>query len=257
MSRVICADMIRMYRGKWFWLCLGGMLCMACALVGMQYGAMDYEVPLSRVIYLPMSFYGVALAALVSIFVGTDFSDGFIRNKLIAGRSRGSIFFAGLFTIWTACVAIYLVVTIFTFGVGYGLFERDITAADFMQYTVMGILMCLAYGSIFSTITMLCGKRTTAVVLCMGLAFLMLFLCLHTNQIMVQPQYKDGALNPHYAEGVKKQVYALLHDLNPSGQAAQLSTMKIFSTVRWVICDLAWIVAAGLGAVVFRRLNIR
>lgn len=257
MSRLLRADAFRMYRGKWFWLCLGGMLLMSVAFIVMQYTAMDYSVPLSRVIFLPLSFYGVAVAALVSMYVGEDFSDGFIRNKLIAGRSRSSIFLSNLAISWTACVTIYLMITLFTFFVGRGFFEIDVAWTEFGRYLLWGMFMCLAYGSIFGTVTMLTGNKAVSVMLCMGLAFFMLFLCLHTNQIMVQPEYKDGVLNPHYVSGVKKIVYGILHDINPSGQAAQLSTMEIFHPVRWIVCDIGWMLAAGVGTVLFQRADIR
>ena len=258
MARLLYADASRMFRSKWFWLCFGMMLAMAVGLSVMQYTAMDYTVPLSRVIFLPMSFYGVTAAALVSLFVGEDFSDGFIRNKLIAGRTRIRIYLSNLMISGAACVVIYLLTVLFTTATGWPFFEHDVTADWFVRYLAMGIGMCLAYGSIYCTVTMLCGSRTTATVLCMGLSFLMLFASLHTNQIMVQPAYKDGLPNPHYVDGVTKKIYAVLHDLNPTGQAAQLSTMEIFNPARWLLCDMLWMAAAvGLGGTVFRRKNIR
>ena len=92
MRKLLSADAFRIFRSKWFWLCLVGMLALAGAFITMQYTAMDYTVPLSRVIFLPMSFYGMAVAALVALFVGEDFHDGFIRNKIIAGHTRSAIF---------------------------------------------------------------------------------------------------------------------------------------------------------------------
>lgn len=257
MRKLLSADLFRIFHSKWFWLCLGGMLAMSVGFIIMQYTAMDYSVPLSRVIFLPMSFYGVTMAALVSLFVGEDFSDGFIRNKIIAGRSRFSVFASNLVVSYLACITIYLIITLFTTAVGSFLFEIDIAPVGFFQYLMMGIGMCLAYGSIYCTITMLCGNRTTATVLCMGAAFFLLFASLHTNQILVQPEYKNGALNPAYVDGFAKTVYAVFHDLNPTGQAAQLSTMDIFHPVRWIICDLGWILAAGAGCILFNRKNIQ
>lgn len=121
---------------------------------------------------------------------------------------------------------------------------------------MLGMGMCLAYGSIYCTITMLCGNKTTAAVLCMGVAFFLLFASLHTNQIMVQPEYKNGAINPSYVDGFAKTLYAVLHDLNPTGQAAQLSTMYIFHHVRFFFCDLAWILPTAIGMFIFNRKNI-
>lgn len=257
MSRLLHADCWRMYRGKWFWLSLGSMLLMSVAFIIMQYTIMDYTVPLSRVIFLPLSFYGVVTAVLVSMFVGQDFSDGVIRNKIIAGRGRYSVYAANLIISWSACVIIYLTSAFFAVAMGRFYFEADITSVEYLQHLLLGISMCLAYGSIYCTITMLSGNKSVAIVLCMGLSFFMLFACLHTNQVMVQPEYKDGILNPAYVTGFKKVIYAVLHDLNPFGQAAQLSAMKVFHPIRWILCDCIWMVAAGVGSVFFQRKNVR
>ena len=258
MTRLLGADTVRMYHSKCFWMCLGGMLIMAVGFLIMQGTAMDYTVPLSRVIFLPMSFYGVAAAALISMFVGEDFSDGFIRNKLIAGRSRKAVFLSTLIVCWTSCVILYLSTTVFTYLAGRFFFEADILFLDFVRHLLLGILTCLAYGSIFCTVSTLVGNKASAVLICMGLAFLMLFSSLHTNQVMVQAEYKNGMLNPHYVRGSLKAAYALLHDLNPTGQAAQLSAMHIFHSIRWIACDLGWMLAAAvLGTALFQRANIR
>ncbi|MBP3683594.1 MAG: hypothetical protein J6J12_01355 [Oscillospiraceae bacterium] len=257
MRRLLSADTFRIFRSKWFWLCLGGMLTMAVAFIVMQYTAMDYTVPLSRVIFLPMSFYGMVIAALVSLFVGEDFNDGFIRNKIIAGCSKSSIFVSHLIVSSLSCTVIYLTVTLFTTAVGCLFFENNISVSQYLTHVVMGIGMCLAYSSIYCCITMVCGNKTTSVVLCMALAFFLLCACLHTNQVMVQPEYKNGMPNPAYVEGIAKVVYGFLHDLNPSGQAAQLSAMDIFYPLRWILCDFFWILAAGAGCFIFNRKNIQ
>lgn len=257
MRRLLSADIFRMFRSKWFWLCLLGMLALAFAFIGMQYTAMDYTVPLSRVIFLPLSFYGLAAAALVSLFVGEDFSDGFIRNKIIAGCPRTAVFASSLMVSCFACMVVYLVITLVTASIGCLLFEVDVTISGFAQHLVLGLGMCLAYSSIFCCITMVCGNKTTAAVLCMGIAFFLLVACLHTNQVMVQPEFKDGLPNPAYVDGVAKVIYSILHDLNPSGQAAQLSAMDIFQPARWVLCDLFWLLIAGGGCAIFERKNLQ
>lgn len=257
MRKLLSADLLRLSRSKWFRFCLAGMLAMAGVFLLMQYTAMDYAVPLSRVIFLPMSFYGLAVAALISLFVGEDFSDGFIRNKIIAGHSKQSIFSSALVIGSLAGILIYLVTTLFTASLGCLLFEIDVSLFRFLQHLTMGMAMCLAYSSLYCTVTMLCGNRTTAIVVCMGLAFFLLCASLHTNQIMVQPEFKNGLPNPAYVDGFAKAAYGFLHDLNPTGQAAQLSAMEIFKPARWLLCDLLWLLTAGVGCFVFKRKNIQ
>lgn len=257
MCKLLSADACRFFRSKWFWLCLGGMLALDGAFVTMQYTAMDYVVPLSRVVFLPMSFYGMVVAALVSLFVGEDFGDGFIRNKIIAGCSRSAIFASNLIVSCLACAIIYLVTTLLTAAVACLLFEVDVSVFSFLRHLVLGVGMCFAYSCIYCTITMVCGNKTTSTVLCMALAFFMLVACLHTNQVMIQPAYKEGMPNPAYVDGAAKTVYAVLHDFNPTGQAAQLSAMEIFQPIRWILCDLLWILIAGVGCAIFNKKNIQ
>jgi len=254
--RLLNADLSRIFRSKWFWLCLGGMLGLSVVFVLMQYTAMDVKVPLSRVIFLPMSFYGLASAALASLFAGEDFSDGFIRSKLIAGHAKCSVFASLLLTVTLACILVYLLTTLFTAAAGCMLFERNVSLLRFVQYLGMGVGMCVACSCICCTLTMLCANKTTAVLLCVGLAFGLLCLCLHTHQVMVQPQNKNGLPNPAYVDGVAKAVYGILHDLNPSGQAAQLSAMQVFRPSRFLLCDLFWLLTAGVGCALFSRKDI-
>lgn len=257
MRKLLSADIFRIFHIKWFWLCLGGMFVMSCSFMTMQYTSMDYTVPLSRVIFLPMSFYGMMVAAMVSLFVGEDFSDGFIRNKIIAGHSRTAVFVSILIVSCIACIVIYLLTTLFTTFVGYLFFENDVSVSRYMLYLTMGIAMCLSYSCIYCTITMICGNKTTATVLCMGLSFLLLVVCLRTNQTMIQPEYKNGVPNPAYIDGFVKSFYEFLHNLNPSGQSAQLSAMNVFEPAIFVLSDLIWILIAGVGCAIFNRKNIQ
>jgi len=258
MSKLLRADFYRMYHNKKIWLCAATMIMMAIFFVIMQYSAMDYTVPFSRVIFLPMTFYGIIIAALISFFVGDDFSDGVIRNKIVAGRSRNAIYLSNLVCTWSACVLVYIVTVLACVMIGINLFENDVTFQVFGKYFVLGLFTGIAFGSIFGMISMLICNKVTSVMVCMGLAFGMLFLCLHTNQILVQEQYKNGILNPHFADGIKRVVYELLHDMNPFGQVAQLSAMTCLSEIRWICVDIFWIfVSLSLGNVLFHKKDIR
>lgn len=258
MSKLLIADFYRMYHNKRLWLCVASMIVIAIFFIVMQYSAMDYTVDFSRVIFLPMTFYGIATSALISFFVGDDFSDGVIRNKMVAGRSRSAIYLSNLICAWSACVLVYTVTVKVTVGIGINLFQNDVTLADFLKYFMLGLFTGIAFGSIFCMLSMLIRNKVNAVMICMGLAFGMLFLCLHTNQILVQQQYKNGILNPHFADGIKRMIYEILHDINPFGQVAQLSSMTCLSVIRWMGMDIFWMIAAvGLGNVLFLKKDIR
>ena len=257
MIRLLKADLIRLGKGFPFRLVLVAMLGLSVAFMMMQATAMDYTVPLSRVIFLPMSMYGVAMAAFVSVFVGTDFSDGFIRNKLLTAEHRYSLVVAQITVSCLGCLIVYTVVTVFTAVIGRFFFENNVDLVKLLRFYGIGSGMCLATGCLFAVITLLCGNKTQAIVWCMALAFGMLFLAMRTNGLLAQPEYKDGAMNPKYVGGLRRFVYGILHDLNPCGQAAQLSTWEVGHPIRVLICDLAVIaVTSAMGCALFEKKDI-
>lgn len=258
MMRLLRADFARLWKSRDFRLALAAMLALAAGLMAMQGTAMDYAVPLSRVIFLPLSVYGVVMAAFVSAFVGTDFSDGFIRNKLLATARRDSLVISQIIVSGAACAIVYALVTAFSAGVGQFFFENNVDGKDFALYCLLGMGMSLTMGCLFCVVTLLCGNKTRAIVVCMGLAFGMLFLCLHTNGILVQAETKNGALNPNYVGGLRRVVCSVLHDLNPYGQAAQLSAWMVWHPVRGQAFNMALIVGlVFLGCRGFRGKDIQ
>ena len=145
-----------------------------------------------------------------------------------------------------------------TVSVGLPLFAHDVGGKEITAYFALGIMTVLAMGSLFYVICMCIGNRSVAITVCMALAFLMLFLCLHTNQILGQQPYKDGAVNLHYVSGAKRMCYELLHDVNPMGQIAQLSEMKCLNAIRWVVIDIVWLMSTCVGGVfLFGKKDIR
>lgn len=258
MNKLLPADFYHMYSRKWFWLCSVAMILIAVMLCIMQYTAMDYAVAIDRVIFLPMAFYGVALAALISIFVGEDFNDGVIKNKIISGKTRRAVYFSNLIVSWSACIAVYVLTIATSLAIGVNCFEINVTAGEIINFAVLGMFTCLTYGSIYCTITILNGNKAIAITVCMGLAFFLLFLCLHSNSMLVQQEYVDGVINPHYVTGIKRTIYEVLHDVNPFGQAAQLSDMTCINPVRFVVVDFIWmIVTSFLGGLFFDKKDIK
>lgn len=258
MGKLIRASFFRLWRSRTFWLYIISMIAFATAFMAMQAFAMDYTVPLSRVIFLPLSMYGIVSAAFVSVFVGTDFSDGIVRNKLLAGNRRKDFVISCVVVSCVSCISVYMITSLFTLAVGKLIFENNVAAEVFIFYFLLGIGISGAVGCLFCVITLSCGSKTNAVIWCMGIAFGLLFLCLYTNQQLVQTEFRDGLPNPHYISGVRRMVYAFLHDLNPYGQMAQLTVWKVWNPTQAVICNLMWIVVGTLaGCAVFRRKDIR
>lgn len=257
MSKLLRADMIRLRKCFALRLSLIAMFVLATFFMVMQATGMDYTVPYSRVIFLPLSMYGVVISAFVSDFVGTDFSNGFIRNKLLAVRNRSSLVLSEIMVSCVASLIVHIAVTAFTAGIGQFFFENNVQPVDFFCYFLIGACMSLAMGCLFSVITLICGRKTRAMIWCMGLAFVLLFLCLHTNEVLVQPEYKDGILNPNYVGGFRRAVCSVLHDLNPYGQISQLTSWEVWHPLRGLLWDFILIAGSTtLCCILFKRKDI-
>lgn len=242
---MIRADMARMFRSKWLKLCTLFMVLVSAGFIFMQKTAMDYTVNLDRVLFLPISMYGIAAAVLVSMGVGDDYEGGFIRNKVFAGHARRRIYASGALANMAGGLGLYVVALLFTALVAQNLFESNVTPMMFMKFAGLGLLTCSAYICIFHMTAMLIGHRAAAGVICMALAFLMLFLSLHTNSMVMQ----EGNVYP---------LWILLYDINPTGQAAQLSSMHCLNPLRFILVDAAWMLAANLiGASVFEHGDLK
>ena len=258
MIRILRADFRRLQKDRALWLSVLGMLLISAGFMFIQASAMDYTVPLSRVIFLPLSMLGIALGAFAAMFSGTDFSDGVIRNKLLTAENRGSLVLSEMIVSAAGCLLIYALVTAFSAGGGRFFFENNVDLVVFARYFALGASMSLAYGCLFSALTMICGKKTQSVILCMGLAFLMLFAALSSNEVLVQTEYRNGVLNPHFVGGMRREIYSFLHDLNPCGQAAQLSAWEVRHPVRILLLNLIVILGSSmLACLFFQKKDIR
>lgn len=242
---MIQADMFKMFRMKWIKICTLFMLLVATMMIVMQNTAMDYEVGLDRVIFLPMTMYGIAASVLVSMVCGSDYEGGFIRNKVFSGNRKGSIYFSNQLANWAGGAAMYLVTFAFTLTIGLGMFERNVSFGEIGNFFVLGFLASMVYISIFCMLAMLIGNKATAAVTCMVLAFAMLFVGMYSNTFFIQND--SGSL-----------MQEILFDLNPTGQIAQVSAMKCLNPVRYVLIDIGWIIITNVvGIYIFQHRELK
>ncbi len=227
------------------------MLLASVGLVWMQATAMDYTVPFSRVIFLSQLFYGLAAAALASVYVSEDFASGVVRNKLIAGHARPAVFLSNLAVVSGACVALFALTSAFTGIIALPFFEMDASLSDILFCFLLGLPMCLSYAAVYCALATLLCDRARSVVGCMGLAFGMLALCMELNSVLV---HADASA----MGSLRLRLCALAYDLVPTGAAAQLSMMKFLQPLRCALLGIALAAAASAsGALALRRMDIR
>lgn len=288
MRDLLRANFRRLSRSKIFWVAVSGMVLWTVFLCAIQYvdqlkyGDETYTATLDEMLFRGEIILGVVIAVFVSLFVGVEYSDGTIRNKILVGRKRSDIYWANVVT----CGAAGLVVYGLTLGTAaiLSLFLFDgpqLSLPVLLGCCGIGAMMTLAFTAIFCLIAMLCANKTHTAVGCLLLAFLLIFAASYVYQMLSQPEYiqqvaptetysdvtvvtdatdleLETVPNPSYLSGPKREIYQFLLDVNPVGQSAQLSSLELVYPVRIVIYDVCIIgLTCLVGLAVFRKKDIK
>ena len=281
MRNLLSANFLRLRKSMLFWGCLILMLLLGagfslyCFLDRRTYETfgVGYVSNLDPVLFRYALLVGILMAVFVPLFFGMEYSDGAIRNKLVVGHSRLSIYFANLITGFAAsllCIAGYMLSCL---AVGVPLLGWFTKPAPLLLATIAGsALMLAAFCAIFTFVAMNSSKKSTSVVVCLLGVFLLLFAAVYLNVRLEAPEFIQGyemsvngeivnsvpEPNPHYLRGTARTVYQFLYDLLPTGQSLQYTMLSFTEPLR--LMGLAAAVTAlfsAAGAALFRRKDLK
>lgn len=279
MSRLLCADFAKLKKNRFFWLCIIGMVGFGLFMKIMEYITMqqyaDEAPPLDSMLSVYSMVIGFLTAAFVSLFVGTEYSDGTIRNKIIIGHSRAAIYFSNLITCSAAGFFMCLAYLLPALAAGIPLCR--IKTADFRYLAGMilcSFIMTLAFTSLCTLVGMLCqNKAMTAVITILSVCLLFVasvYISAKLNEPETYPEISafadDGSVidardvpNPGYVRGTQRQIYEFLDEFLPTGQSVILTRGDKDASFLLMSAYSAGItaVAAGIGIFIFRKRDIK
>ena len=298
MRNLLYANFSRLFRSWSFWIAALVMIGWAAVICidgyhdMVLYNEPGYTDPLDLTLFQAQQILGIAAAILLSLFVGTEYSDGTIRNKLSVGKSREAVYLAGYLTCAGAVLLLFLLSSLTALLLGSILFSApSALAGAIITAFFVGAMACLLYASIFYWIAVVCGNRTFAVILSMLLAAALLLMAIRLSGALEQEPFTmqlvpeeystsketysiegvaedifDGLVmetvpNPNYLTGMKREVVQFFYDLNPAGQTIQmvkLPEQDILHPVRIMLLDVGLCLVFCLGGVVlFQKKDIK
>ncbi len=276
MSRLLNAEFSRLWKNRFFYMLLLFMFAFGLVVQIFQYldhtyTGLDWQTETGFFAY--SCVIGILQAAFISLFTGTEYSDGTIRNKLILGHSRGAIYLAGLIVNTAAgllmCIA-FMFGSLLTGLPLSGFFTNDIRIILVM--VLCTFFMTLSFTSLAHLTAMLCQSRAAAAVINLLCVFLLLFASVMIQARLQEPELyeyyylndtgevslSDPEPNPGYLRGTKRQVYEFLDDFLPTGQSLALTQLEVENPLRLDLYSAAiTIVSTGVGIFVFRRKDIK
>ena len=161
MRNLIFANFTRLKKSKLFWTGIIVSALYTVFLLVMNYLEMAASAEITTVSLNWFFFSAISVAAIFcpiysGFFIGTEYSDGTIRNKLIAGHKRCSIYFANGITIFCAEGLLFLVNAAIIIALGIPMFGLNIKyPLRFIIYLLAGILMLAAFASLFTMVSTL------------------------------------------------------------------------------------------------------
>lgn len=266
MNKLLSANLCRFKRDRIFWICFLAMLVYAAAsMVGNCYQALrdtslfEYKLDMFYFVYaLPI---GLLIAVFVSLFLGTEYSDGTIRNKLIVGHTRRDIYLANLFTNIVGGILLLLA------GLLGGLCGIPFLGTWKMGNMVLVFLlvnvMCMAaYAAVFSLLGMLCSNKAISAVLSILLFLGLMVAAFNLYYRLAEPEVVNGLIitqegmqmgepepNPRYLTGIKREICQFVMDFLPTGQCIQMEELTVVHPVRMILSSVIIVLVTTLGGI--------
>lgn len=276
MNKLLRANFSRLWKDKLFWLCMGGMF--VYSIVYMLNGCRQAKVDLSEYSYGLDEYYfhfalsiGFFCTLFSSMFFGTEYSDGTIRNKIIVGHTRTNLYLSSLFTTFTATLLILSAWLVGALVAVPMLGFWKMGALHLFEYLLIAVTFVLAFSAICTAVNLLSSNKAVTVIvsilLFLGLLIFagVLYSALSEPEmvggIQLTPdglQMVDPTPNPKYVSGLRREIYDFIVDFLPTGQGLRLWQLEVGNPIRMLVSSVSITVLTTAGGLVaFQRKNIK
>ncbi len=276
MRKLMGANLSRLWHDRLFWL-LTAIMAFLSAAMSVVYIDNKMRSDIAWIMDFSLITYALLAPVLTSVFtalfVGSDYSGGTLRNKIIAGHRRVHIYLTNL--IVCSFSGIVFSIAFVTPHILLGLFfggQIQAGMKTLMLYGGLSLALIIAFTALFTLIAMLCQNKSHTVAGCILLVFVLIFLGVYITSALNEPEYlagysytEDGVTveepetkNPNYISGTKRQVYEFIQDFTPGGQIILIDNMSAEKPAMLAIYDgIILLAATGCGLVFFQRRDLK
>lgn len=267
MIRLLSANKIRLKKNRLFWVGLLITVGYCLFLLIMNYiEKVSYIgnsiVQLNYYLLSPFSVISFICPIFSSIFIGTEYSDGTMRNRLIVGHTRKKIYLANFITVAAVNIVITLIASLVTILFGIMFFGWNIgNPLLFILHYISGIMMLIAFAGFFTLVAMVIHNKTISTVTSI-ITFLMSYLIAGVIRRLVFGFYNGEAISDIFSDlsndMVSQPVLEFLYDFIPMGQCLQITSNAVFNPFRLPIYSVLFTAITVIcGVLIFSRKDIK
>lgn len=247
MNELMSAGLFRLRRDKVFLGCLATLLLLSAAVTALGarqcqlLAAEGYVMRLEGACFRVLPAAEMCIAVFTGLYIGTDHSEGALRNRLVAGHSRREVYLSQLGV--TAAAALAFTAAWLAGCGAVALFHRSfwqLKAGFTLCYILVAASSALALAALLTTVGMLTEKKSSAAVAAILLVVGLLLAATWLYSHLQEPEMESGLIitangmewgeptpNPRYVSGVLRQVCQALLAATPTGQVVLLGDLAV------------------------------
>lgn len=217
----------------------------------------------------------IIAAIFIGLFIGTEYSSGTMRNKLVIGHSRVAIYFANLAVCVAAAVMIHVTYVVTTLLSGLAMFGGIFAdAGELIVLFAVSLIVVTAFAAILLPLSSLIPSKSAGVTTVIMTSFVLMMLAMVIHSALDEPEIYEAYTiidasgeeisepemkNPFYVSVVQRKIYEALYDILPTCQAAriQLDDMPANPAVVPLWSSAVIILTTAAGTVFFKRKDLK
>ena len=276
MTRLLRENIKRMIKHPALWVCVALQIILTFIMTVKAKASPSFHFRLDAAYFMSISFWRFAYTEIVVFVMGTlilggDYQNNTLRNKLILGYSRESVFFSQFITLLTASLIMFFARLLFFCAFSIPLLKSFAFRSEYLWAVFFISLFSLVMYSAFVTFVIsLTQSATKTLVICISVFLVMMFLFVGG---FIPPKYNESDYLTHailprddyhcsdWATGsvIKNAAfYKFLFDFFPSGHALQIwdeKSLCLWQILMYLILQTVALLTGG--ALIFRYKNLK
>lgn len=280
MSKLLRVNFRHLFRMKSFYFAIAIMIycpIMSCISDYMEMTEYGYVHSIEESIWQFGVSYAFIVPVLVHLFIGPDYVDKTIRNKLIIGYGKKDIFMANMITMMVACLILFFVWNIFFWAIGSNMLVVESPIGMHIVITLEELLAVLFLTALLVLLAMFMSGKVTAGVLSMILALCIIASGLIIKRDLAEEEFEDSNVvwaifeegaapvqksekvpNPRYIpEGPRKEALRYLERVDVGAQLLDVTDNHEIDCIWYFAFDsiMILLICAG-GSAMYKRKDI-
>lgn len=216
----------------------------------------------------------IVMAVFIGIFVGTEYANGTIRNKLTAGHTRSSVYLSKFIVCAVADSMMHIIYILVVMILGNLLIGgTTMMATKILSLGLVGTIAVIALTALLVFISLSIQSMAVGAIGCLMVIFILICSAVTIESRLEEPEYYETVCsynekgektveaiekNYHYLTGTKRKVYEFLNHFLPSSQLYHIAVNIPDNLSLSLLYDGIFIfVTTGAGTVIFWKKNLK